>query len=68
MPVRKRSLTRRQSLSAEAQAWLDGDQRGCGFFMFKPDEELQALWHEYADKDNMCWHPKQMLLPQPIDN
>ncbi|MEH2590287.1 hypothetical protein V1273_004126 [Bradyrhizobium sp. AZCC 1721] len=36
--------------------------------MFKPDEELQALWHEYADKDNMCWHPKQMLLPQPIDN
>ena len=60
MPVRKRTLKRRQTLSAEAQAWLDGDERGSGFFGFKPDEELQALGISMATK-KLCTGTSECL-------
>ncbi len=59
MPIRKRTLSRRQALDSNAQAWLRGEP--CGFFMFKPQDELEALWEEYGDKDNMFWRSRYCL-------
>jgi hypothetical protein len=46
------------------QAWLRGD-RNCGFFKFKHQDELEELWNEYGDRDNLFWQPG-MRLPEPI--
>ena len=56
----KRKHNSRQGLSSDARLWLDGNP--CGFFEFKPTDELAALWNEYAD-DNMFWRP---TMSQPI--
>jgi len=29
--------------------------------MFKPQDELEALWEEYGDKDNMFWRSRYCL-------
>jgi hypothetical protein len=58
---RKRNLSRRAALSSDAQAWLDGEK--CGFFQFKPDDELEAVWLEYGDHDTMHWCRD---MPRPI--
>jgi hypothetical protein len=63
MPVRKRNLTRRAALSANAQAWLRGEP--CHFFKFKNTDELEKLWEEYGDADSMRWE-RGMRLPVPI--
>lgn len=60
MAPRKRALNKRQALSANAQAWLRGDA-ACGFFRFKSQEELAALWEEYGDKENMVWSHRYSL-------
>jgi hypothetical protein len=44
---RKRNISRRAALDSDAQAWLRGEP--CGFFEFRPDEELQALWDSHRD-------------------
>ncbi len=46
MAPRKRELTRRDALTADAQSWLRDEP--CSFFEFKPDDELEALWSEYG--------------------
>lgn len=59
MPVRKRNLSRRTALSSAAQAWLRGEP--CGFFKFKPQDELAALWADYGDHENMIWESRYCL-------
>ncbi|KRQ16720.1 hypothetical protein AOQ71_04600 [Bradyrhizobium manausense] len=61
MPVRKRKLNKRQTLSASAQAWLRGEP--CGFFAYKNADELEALWNEHGDKEAMFWQ-RGMLRPR----
>jgi hypothetical protein len=56
----KRKQNSRQGLSTDARLWLDGSP--CGFFEFKPTDELEALWNEYPDQ-NMFWRP---TMSQPI--
>jgi len=68
MPSRRRgNFARRQTLSANAQAWLRGDKENCSvFFRLKHQDELEALWNEYGDSDAMHWK-RGMRLPEPID-
>jgi hypothetical protein len=51
-------------LSSKAQAWLAG--RECAFFVFKPDDELEALWQEQGDTDSMFWH-RGMSMPISLE-
>lgn len=68
MPVRKRTLTRRQALDECAQAWLDGEKHPGVWAIFKySSDERQALWDQHGDKEAMHWD-QTMFLPQPIDN
>lgn len=64
MAPRKRALNKRQALSLSAQAWLRGEP--CGFFAFKHDDELEALWNEHGDKVAMSWQ-RGMLRPRLAD-
>jgi hypothetical protein len=58
---RKRNLKKRAStLDSNAQAWLRGEP--CGFFKFKSQDELEALWNAYGDADSMFWR-RGMMLP-----
>ena len=59
--MKKRSNSR-QGLSVDARAWLDG--KPCGFFEFKPDDELEALWLEHGDDSKMFWR-RDMACPSP---
>src|ERR1700687_6172945 len=67
MPIRKRNITRRASLDSNAQAWLDGRCRESGFYQFKPDAELEALWAEHGDTDTMFWR-RDMSLPITLED
>jgi hypothetical protein len=69
MAIRARNLNRRQALSANAQAWLRGDP-SCGFFKWKPQDELAALWRDYGDHENMFWESRYCLpaMREPVDN
>lgn len=61
MPRRQRSnFSRRAALSSNAQAWLRGDP-SCGFFKFKTQGELEALWQDYGDHENMWWRSRYHL-------
>jgi hypothetical protein len=64
MPVRKRNLSRRASLDFNALAWLNGEP--CGFFEFKHDDELAAIWQEHGDENTMFWR-RDMSLPITLD-
>jgi hypothetical protein len=65
MPTRRRgNFTKRQTLSANSQAWLSGDSN-CGFFKFKHADELETIWEEYGDHETMHWK-RGMRLPLPI--
>ena len=59
MPIRKRNLSRRQALDSNAQAWLRGEP--CGFFKYKSQEELQKVWDEFGDHENMFWESRYCL-------
>ena len=54
-------LSKKTALSDSAQAWLRSDKT-CGFFKFKPQAELAALWQEHGDLDSM-FCDRDMMLP-----
>jgi len=60
MAVRAKKLSKKTALSQTAQSWLAGKKSG--FFQFKRDDELGALWRDYGDGDNMFWR-REMMLP-----
>jgi hypothetical protein len=62
--MKKRS-NNRQGLSSDARLWLDG--KPCGFFEFKPDDELQALWDANGDESKMFWR-RGVSLPITLDD
>jgi hypothetical protein len=66
MPVRKRNLKRRGDLTADEQAWLNGEYHS-GFVQFMPREKLEALWEHYGDHENFVWH-RRMSRPERISN
>ena len=53
MAIRAKKLNKRAVLSYDAQSWLRGEQ--CGFFKFKHDDELEAIWLEHGDDSKMFW-------------
>jgi hypothetical protein len=63
---RTHKATRREPpIDRRARAWANGDKRGAGFFIFKPTDELQAVWDEYGNKSVMRWD-RTMMLPELI--
>jgi hypothetical protein len=53
MPVKRRTNKRRDELTDNARAWLEG--RECGFFQFKRHDELVPLWEKYGDPEVATW-------------
>jgi hypothetical protein len=65
MPVRRRNDKRRNAISPNEAAWLEGNH-DCGFVEFKHHEELQTLWDAHGDHDSLFWKPG-MSFPEPND-
>jgi hypothetical protein len=59
MVARAKRNNKRQALTPEARAWLDG--KPCGLFKFKSQDELAALWAEHGEEDNMFWRSRYCL-------
>ena len=59
-----RNNKRRDALTADAIAWLAGEP--CGFFEFKPDDELLALWEAFGDADVATWDMGRDSKPRPV--
>ena len=53
MPVKRRTNKKRDALSEDALAWLEG--RPCGFFEYKRHDELIPLWEKYGDPEVATW-------------
>jgi hypothetical protein len=53
MPVKRRINKRREALCEDVGRWLRGEP--CGFFEFKDDAELAALWAEFGDPNVAVW-------------
>jgi hypothetical protein len=64
--ARKRNIKKRlTTLDSDAQKWLEGQP--CGFFKFKHDDELAALFEEHGDTDSMFWR-RGMSLPITLED
>src|SRR5438045_1829163 len=50
MPVRKRTDKRRQEVTDEHLAWLNGDDKASGFVQYAPADELAALWDAHSER------------------
>jgi hypothetical protein len=50
MPVKRRQAKKREDLSAEQEAWLQGFDRAACFFAFLPKDELAGFWAEHGDR------------------
>jgi hypothetical protein len=59
MVARAKRNNKRQPLTPDARAWLDG--KPCGLFKFKSQDELAALWAEHGEEDNMFWRSRYCL-------
>jgi hypothetical protein len=57
----------RQTLSSDARAWLDGEHKTGSFFMFKMQDELQALWDAEGD-DSKMFYRRGQCLPITLDD
>jgi hypothetical protein len=57
----RRRTNSASGLSSDAQAWLRGDE-SCGWFRFKDQGQLEALWNQHGEKSSMFWQ-RGMLLP-----
>jgi hypothetical protein len=53
MPVRRRIDKRRDELTDNARAWLEGRP---SFTQFKDDAYLADLWDRYGDTSVATWH------------
>ena len=65
MAPRKRELTRRAGLDSNAQKWLRGDE--CGFYQFKHNDDLEAVWLEYGDDSKMFWR-RDVSIPITLES
>lgn len=50
MPIRRRIDKRREDITEEQEAWLNGDDKGAVFFKFLPDDELLAFWNLHSER------------------
>jgi hypothetical protein len=50
MPVRKRVDKRRQSVTDQHEAWLQGNDKASGFVKYAASDELAALWDAHAER------------------
>jgi hypothetical protein len=65
MPRKRRINKAKEQISEQATAWLEG--KPSGFFQFKPNDELQALWDSHGDTDSMFWC-RDMSLPITLED
>jgi hypothetical protein len=61
MPVKRRTNKKRDALSEDARAWLEG--RECGLFGFKHFAELIPLWEAYGDETVATWDKGRNSAP-----
>jgi hypothetical protein len=52
MAVKKRLDKRREALTDDARAWLEGRP---SFYAFKDHDELLALWNAHCDETVATW-------------
>ena len=65
MAARRRTDKKRTALDSDAQKWLRGDE--CGFFQFKHNDDLEALWLEYGDDSKMFWRHGMDSMPITLE-
>jgi hypothetical protein len=53
MPVKRRTNKKRDALSDDAIAFLEG--RPCGFFEFKHHDELVLIWETFGNPEVATW-------------
>ena len=63
MAIKKRVNKRRDELTSDARAWLEG--RKCGFFEFKT-VELIPLWEKYGDPEVATWDMGRDSKPRAV--
>ena len=64
MAIKKRVNKRRDELTSDAHAWLEG--RKCGFFEFKTHDELFPLWEKYGDPEVATWDMGRDSKPRAV--
>jgi hypothetical protein len=60
MPVRRRIDKRRQEVTDEQEAWLQGDDKASGFIQYAPNDELTTLWATHCERivaERAALHP-----------
>jgi hypothetical protein len=65
MAARRRTDKKRTGVGDNAFAWLEG--RPCGFFEFKPHDELVALWLAHGDTNIAEWDLDKDSRPVAIE-
>jgi len=50
VPARKRVDKRRQEVTDQHEAWLQGDDKASGFIQYAPNDELAAFWNQHAER------------------
>jgi hypothetical protein len=50
MPVRRRVDKRKQAVTDQHEAWLQGDDKASGFIKYAPSDELAALWATRSER------------------
>lgn len=50
MPVRRRIDKKRDEVTDEHEEWLNGNDKGSGFFQYAPEDEHVALWNAHSDR------------------
>lgn len=64
MPVRRRNDKRREVLTEDARAWLEGRP---SFYTFKDHNELLALWEARGDETVATWDLGSDTSPVAVD-
>jgi hypothetical protein len=60
MPVRKRVDKRRQAITDQHEAWLQGHDKESGFVQYAPNDELVTLWTMHCERivaEHVTIHP-----------
>jgi hypothetical protein len=63
MPVKRRTNKRRDALTDDARAWLEGRP---SFYAFKDHDELLAFWEAHGDENVATWDLGRNSSPVPV--
>jgi hypothetical protein len=64
MAIKKRLDKRREPLTHDARAWLEG--RPCGFWEFRDHAGLVKLWQAHGDTSVATWDGSERTKPEAV--